>query len=630
MEKEKKEFKAESKRLLEMMINSIYTHKEIFLRELISNASDAIDKLYFKSLTDDTINLKKDDFFIQIRSNKEDRTITISDNGIGMDNVDLENNLGVIAKSGSLAFKSENGEESKKDVDIIGQFGVGFYSAFMVSKLVTVTSKAYGSEQAYKWQSEGVDGYTIEPCEKSTTGTDIVLTLKDDTEDEKYSEYLDCEKLEELIKKYSDYIRFPIKLEKVITEKNDKDEEETIVENNIVNSMVPIWKKNKSELTDEDYNKFYHSKFMDFDDPIIHMHIKTEGLATYNAVLYIPKRPEYDYYTKDFEKGLQLYSNGVLIMDKCPDLIPDHFSFVRGIVDSEDLSLNISREMLQHDRQVKIISRNIEKTIKNELTKLMETDREKYELFFKEFGIQLKAGIQGSFDSDIRDTLKDLLIFYSLKQDKYITFKEYCDNMAPEQEYIFYATGESISKIKQLPQADLVKEKGFDILCCDQNIDEFCLRVLFNYNGKLFKSIADNDLGLQSKEELEEIKTKSEENKDLFSFMNDVLKGKVVEVRLSTRLKEHPVCLTAKGQISIDMEKVLTSMPNQPQVNAEKILEINPNHNVFQSLKDAFNDGDKDKVTKYTKLLYSQALLIEGLFVENPVEFSNQICDLMI
>lgn len=627
---EKKEFKAESKRLLDLMINSIYTHKEIFLRELISNASDAIDKLYFKSLTDDTINIKKDDFFIQVRSNKEDRTITISDNGIGMNDTDLENNLGVIAKSGSLAFKSENGQDANNDVDIIGQFGVGFYSAFMVAKLVTVTSKAYGSEQAYRWQSEGVDGYTIEPCEKSTTGTEIVLTLKDDTDDERYSEYLETYRLESLIKKYSDYIRFPIKLEKITTQKNDKDEEETIVENDTVNSMVPIWKKNKSELTDEDYNKFYHSKFMDFDDPTAYMHIKTEGLATYNAILYIPKRPEYDYYTKDFEKGLQLYSNGVLIMDKCPDLLPDYFSFVRGIVDSEDLSLNISREMLQHDRQVKIISKNIEKTIKNELAKLLETDREKYETFFKEFGIQLKAGIQGSYDSSTKDNLKDLLIFYSLKQDKYITLKEYRDNMTSEQEYIFYATGENITKIKQLPQADLVKDKGFDILCCDQSIDEFCLKSLMNYDGKQFKSISDNDLDLQSKEELEEIKNKSEENKDLFTFMGEVLKGKVVEVKLSTRLKEHPVCLTAKGQISIDMEKVLTAMPNQPPINAEKVLEINPNHSVFQSLKDAFANDDKDKVTKYTKLLYSQALLIEGLNVENPVEFSNQICDLMI
>lgn len=624
---EKKEFKAESKRLLEMMINSIYTHKEIFLRELISNSSDAIDKLYFKSLTDDKIELKKEDFCIQIRADKDNRTITISDNGIGMTPQELENNLGVIAKSGSLAFKSEN--KLGEDVDIIGQFGVGFYSAFMVAKLVTVKSKAYGSDEAYEWKSEGVDGYTIEPCNKSNIGTEIVLQLKDNSEEENYDEYLETYRLESLIKKYSDYIRFPIKLEKTTVEKAEDGTENTIVENNTINSMIPIWKKNKSELTDDDYDKFYLSKFNDFDKPLTHVHVKTEGLATYNALLYIPKRPEYNYYTKEFEKGLQLYSNGVLIMDKCADLLPDYFSFIKGIVDSEDLSLNISREMLQHDRQVKIIAKNIEKTIKNELTKMLNNDRSKYEEFFKEFGSQLKAGIQGTFDSSTRDLLKDLLIFYSVNQDKFITLKEYVDTMLEEQKYILYATGESVSKIKQLPQADLIKEKGWDILCCTERIDEFTLKMLFNYDSKQFKSIADNDLDLETPEEKEEIKNKSEENKDLFSFMKETLKDKVSEVRLSSRLKEHPVCLTSKGAISIEMEKVLNSMPNQDKVSAERVLEINPTHSVFESIENAFNTGDKDKVSKYTQLLYSQALLIEGLSVENPVEFSNLICELM-
>lgn len=624
---EKREFKAESKRLLEMMINSIYTHKEIFLRELISNASDAIDKLYFKSLTDDKVELKKDDFCIQIRFDKDARTITISDNGIGMTAEELENNLGVIAKSGSLAFKSEN--QLNEDVDIIGQFGVGFYSAFMVSKLVTVRSKAYGSNEAYEWESEGVDGYTIEPCDKDTVGTEIVLLLKDNSEEENYDEYLESYRLESLIKKYSDYIRFPIKLEKTTVEKAEDGTENTVVENNIVNSMVPIWKKNKSELTDEDYNKFYLSKFNDYDKPIAYMHTKTEGLATYNALLYIPKRPEYNYYTKDFEKGLQLYSNGVLIMDKCADLLPDYFSFVKGIVDSEDLSLNISREMLQHDRQVKIIAKNVEKTIKNELTKMLNDDRKKYEEFFKEFGNQLKAGIQSTFDSSTRDLLKDLLIFYSINQDKFITLREYVDAMPEEQKDIIYATGDSVANVKQLPQADLVKEKGWDILCCTERIDEFTLKMLYNYDEKPFKSIADNDLNLETPEEKEEIKNKSEENRDLFTFMKDTLKGKVSEVRLSSRLKEHPVCLTSKGAISIEMEKVLNSLPNQERVSAERVLEINPAHSVFSSIEEAFNTGDKGKVEKYTQLLYSQALLIEGLSIENPVEFSNLICELM-
>ena len=626
---EKKEFKAESKRLLEMMINSIYTHKEIFLRELISNASDAIDKLYFKSLTDSSVGLNKDDFAIQIRTDKDARTITISDNGIGMTKDELENNLGVIAKSGSLAFKSQN--DLGEDVDIIGQFGVGFYSAFMVAKLVTVSSKSFGSDEAYQWQSEGVDGYTIEPCDKQSVGTEIVLKLKDNSEEENYDEYLESYRLEDLIKKYSDYIRFPIKLDKENRNKNEPSGEwETFKETVTVNSMVPIWKKNKSELTDEDYNKFYKEKFYDYEPPIAHIHSKNEGTYTYNALLYIPSKAPYDYYTKEYEKGLQLYSNGVLIMDKCSDLLPDHFSFVKGLVDSEDLSLNISREMLQHDRQLKVISKNIEKSIKNELTKMLNNDREKYETFYKAFGMQLKAGVQSSFmNPEVKDNLKELLLFHSLKQDKLITLDEYVTGMSEDQKYIFYATGETISKIKHLPQSEAILDKGYDILCCTDRIDEFALKMLHSYKEKDFKSIADNDLDLETAEEKKKLETKTEENKALFDYMKDALHGKVSEVRLSTRLKKHPVCLTSKGEISIEMEKILNSMPNQEKVLAEKILEINPEHPVLIALSEAYNSNDKAKVEQYTELLYNQALLIEGLPIEDPVEFSNLICNLM-
>jgi molecular chaperone HtpG len=501
----------------------------------------------------------------------------------------------------------------------------------MVAKEVTVTSKAYGSDEAYVWQSEGVDGYTIEPTDKDTVGTEIVLHIKDDSEEEDYDQYLETYRLESLIRKYSDYIRFPIKLEKTTTKPKAEgsDETETIIENETINSMVPIWKKNKSELTDDEYDKFYMNKFNEYEEPLLHIHVKAEGTATYNALLYIPKRPAYDYYTKDFEKGLQLYSNGVLIMDKCADLLPDHFSFVKGIVDSEDLSLNISREMLQHDRQLRLIAKNIEKTIKNELTKLLNNDRPKYEEFFKQFGMQLKAGIQSSFMSDVRDNLKDLILFHSLNQDKLITFDEYVTAMSEEQKYIFYATGDTVSKISQLPQADLIKDKGWDILCCTERIDEFTLKMLMSYKDKQFKSISDEDLDLETPEEKEEIKTKSEGSKELFDYMKETLNGKITDIKLSTRLKNHPVCLTSKGQISIEMEKILNSMPNQQKVNAERVLEINPDHEVFQSLTNAFASGDKDRVAKYTNLLYSQALLIEGLSVENPVEFSNLICELM-
>ncbi|NLK69841.1 MAG: molecular chaperone HtpG, partial [Clostridiales bacterium] len=503
-----KQFKAESKRLLEMMINSIYTHKEIFIRELISNANDAIDKLYFKSLTDDKVGLNKDDFAITITIDKDARKLIIADNGIGMTEEELDNNLGMIANSGSLAFKTEN--HLKDDVNIIGQFGVGFYSAFMVSKLVTVKTKAYGSDTAYEWQSEGVESYTIKECDKDSVGTEIILDLKNDTDDENYSEFLDQYRIQSLVKKYSDYIRFPIKMDmqkrrlKEGTENEFEDYTETVT----LNSMIPIWRKNKNELTDEDYNKFYKEKFYDYTDPLLHMHIKAEGSATYNALLYIPGRAPFDYYTKEYEKGLQLYSNGVLIMDKCADLLPDHFSFVKGIVDSEDLSLNISREMLQHDRQLKIIARNLEKTIKNELTKLLKNNREKYEQFYKAFGLQLKFGVYNEFGIN-KDTLKDLLMFHSSKENKLVTLEEYVSRMPEAQKYIYYATGESITRIDNLPQTEIVKEKGYEILYLTENVDEFAIKMLMNYNEKQFKSVSAGDLDIDTPEEKEEIKAKN-------------------------------------------------------------------------------------------------------------------------
>jgi molecular chaperone HtpG len=629
-----KEFKAESKRLLEMMIHSIYTHKEIFLRELISNASDAIDKLYFKSLTDDSVGLSKDDFAIEIKTDKTARTLTISDNGIGMSEEDLENNLGTIANSGSLKFKTEN--KLDEESQIIGQFGVGFYSAFMVAKKVTVVSKAFGAEKAYKWESEGVDGYTVSECEKETAGTVITLELLDDTEDEKYSDFLEQYRIQGLVKKYSDYIRFPVKMEmtksrRVETEgEEDKDAEpkyEDYTEVETLNSMVPIWKKNKSELTDEDYNHFYMEKFMDYSHPLKYMHVKNEGTATYDALLFIPSKAPYDYYTKEFEKGLQLYSNGVLIMDKCSDLLPDYFSFVKGLVDSEDLSLNISREMLQHDRQLKIIAKSLEKTIKNELSKMLKNEREKYEEFFKAFGLQLKFGVYNSYGMN-KDTLKDLLLFKSSAGDKLTTLEEYVTRIPEGQEFIYYATGESTAKIEQLPQTELVKEKGWEILYLTENVDEFAVKMLMNYNEKQFKSVSASDLNLESDEKKEEIKSKEEENADMFKAMQEKLSGRVAKVQLSGRLKSHPVCLTSDSEISIEMEKVLNAMPTEQKVKADKVLEINPDHPIFDKLKALYGE-DKEKLGKYSELLYDQALLIEGMPIENPVEFSNLICELM-
>lgn len=622
----KKQFKAESKRLLNLMINSIYTHKEIFLRELISNANDAIDKLYFISLTDANVGISKEDFRINLEADKDNRILKVSDNGIGMTKEELENNLGVIANSGSFAFKNEN---DTKDIDIIGQFGVGFYSAFMVSDNVTVISKAYTSDQAYCWESSGVDGYTIKECDKDNVGTDIILKIKDNTDDESYNEYLDEYRIRSIVKKYSDYIRYPITMqtEKQVKKEGTEDEFETKSEIEILNSMVPIWKKNKSELSDEDYNNFYKEKFFDFADPLKVIHSKTEGTATYNALLYIPSLTPYNYYTKEYEKGLQLYSSGVLIMDKCADLLPDYYSFAKGLVDSEDLSLNISREILQHDRQLKVIAKSIEKKIKSELTKLQKNEREKYEEFFKNFGLQLKFGVYQEYGAN-KDNLKDLLLFKSSFENKYTTLEEYVSRMKPDQKEIYYICGDSVERIANLPQTELVKDKGFEILYLTDDVDEFAIKMLAEYGGKTFKSVSDGDLNIETEEEKEQAKQQEEKNKDLFEKMQEALSGKVTKVRLSQRLKSHPVCLTSEGDISIEMEKVLNSMPNDQKVSAQRVLEVNASHPVFETLCN-LKDTDNDKLTDYCNLLYNQAVLMEGLQVEDPVEFSNLICKLM-
>ena len=625
-----KQFQAESKRLLDLMINSIYTHQEIFLRELISNASDAIDKLYYKTLQDGDTGLSRDDFAIWIKPDKKSRTLTITDNGCGMTQEDLENNLGVIAKSGSLNFKQEN--EKKEDIDIIGQFGVGFYSAFMVSDCVTVRSRAYDSDKAYEWQSRGAEGYTIEECQKDDRGTEIILQLKPDTEDEHYDEFLDTYRLRNLVKKYSDYIRYPIlmNVEKSRLKEGSKDEYESYVETETLNSMVPLWRKNKNEITPEEYNSFYKEKFHDYADPQKVIHSSTEGTATYNALLFIPSQAPMDYYTRDYEKGLQLYSNGVMIMEKCPDLLPDYFSFVRGLVDSQDLSLNISREMLQHDRQLKIIEGRLEKKIKSELEGMLKNDREGYEKFFKNFGLQLKYGVYSDFGMH-KDLLKDLLLFGGGCEKKMTTLAEYVGRMKEGQKYIYYACGETIERLDQLPQTELLRDKDMEILYLTDNVDEFALRVMMNYDEKEFRNISSDDLGLETDEEKKEAEKQVEENKDLLTFLKDSLNGKVKEVILSQRLKSHPVCLSTEGAISLEMEKVLNSMPNADanEVKASRVLEINANHPVFATLTKLY-DTDKDKLKTYAELLYNQALLIEGLSVEDPVAFSNQICSLML
>lgn len=622
----KKQFKAESKRLLDLMINSIYTNKEIFLRELISNASDAIDKSYYRSLVDENVNFNKDDFYIRISLNKEDRTLTVEDTGIGMTQEELENNLGTIAKSGSLAFKNDN--DKKDGVDIIGQFGVGFYSAFMVSDVVTVKSRSIDSDTAYKWESKGVEGYSIEPCEKDSVGTKIILNIKQNTEDENYDQLLEDYKIKELVKKYSDFIKYPIKMimKKSRPKKDNEKEYEDYFEDETLNSMVPIWRKNKNELKDEDYDRFYMDKHFGYEKPLKVVHSKVEGLVSYTTLLFIPARAPYDFYTKEFEKGLELYSNGVMIMEKCSDLLPDYFSFVQGLVDSADLSLNISRELLQHDRQLKFIAKKIKEKIKNELMLMLKNDREKYMEFYKNFGKQLKFGVYSDFGAN-KEVLQDLLMFYSSTEKKLVTLDEYVSRMKDDQKYIYYAAGESVEKVDRLPQTELVKDKGYEILYFTDEVDEFAIKMLMKYKEKEFKSVSSKDLGFDSDDK--ESKKETEENKDMFEFMKNALDGKVKEVRASNRLKTHPVCLSNEGELSIEMEKILKTMPSNGQdVKAEKILEINTNHEMFTAIKKAFEE-DKDKLKVYANLLYNQALLIEGLPVEDPVQFANDVCCLI-
>lgn len=630
----KKQFKAESKRLLDLMINSIYTHKEIFLRELISNASDAIDKLYYRSLTEGNTGLSRDDFFIKLENDEEKRTLKVIDNGMGMTKEELEKNLGTIARSGSLDFKTEI--EKKDDIDIIGQFGVGFYSAFMVSDKVTVVSKAYGQDEAYAWESSGADGYTITEAEKEGNGTEITLYLKEDTDDEKYSKYLDAYQLKQLVTRYSDYIRYPIQM---MVEKSrlkagcedkapEEQEYESYNELETLNSMVPLWKKNKNELKEEDYNSFYREKFFEYTDPARVIHTNVEGVVSYTSLLFIPGQAPYNYYTKDFEKGLQLYSSGVLIMDKCADLLPDYFSFVKGLVDSQDLSLNISREMLQHDRQLKAIAQRLEKKIKSELLSMQKTDREKYLEFFRNFGLQLKYGLYDGFGAN-KETLQDLVMFYSSTEKALVTLSEYVSRMKADQKYIYYASGDTTEKIDKLPQTELLKDKGYEILYLTDDIDEFALQMLHQFDEKEFKSVSAEDLDIEeSKEEKEAAEKQAEESKDMLEYMKDALEGKVSQVRLSQRLKSHPVCLTAKGGLSIEMEKVLNSMPMDEKVQAERVLEINAKHPILDTLRKQYGE-DKDVVRKYASLLYNQALMIEGLPVEDPVAFSNAVCELM-
>ncbi|MGM8287760.1 molecular chaperone HtpG [Clostridium perfringens] len=621
---EKREFKAESKRLLDIVINSIYTNREIFLRELISNASDAIDKVYYKTLGDSSLTFNKDDYYIKIKPNKEERTLTISDKGIGMTEKELDENLGVIAKSGSLQFKKEN--EIKDGFDIIGQFGVGFYSGFLVADKITVITKAFGADKAYKWESDGVDGYTISEAEKDSFGTDIILHLKANDEDENYDEFLEEYKLKSLIKKYSDFIRYPIKLDvtKSRVKEGTENEYEEYVEEETVNSMVPLWRRNKNELTDDDYSNFYVEKRFGFDKPLRHMHISVDGMISYNSILYIPENIPYDYYTKEYEKGLELYSNGVLIMEKCSELLPDYFGFVKGIVDSQDLSLNISREMLQHDRQLSRIAKNIKTKIKNELESMMKNDRESYEKFYKSFGRQLKYGVYDDFGMN-KDELKDLLMFYSSKEKKMVSLAEYVKRMAEDQKYIYYAVGESNERIEKMPQTEMVLDKGYEILYFTEDVDEFAIKMLMNYKEKEFKSVSSGDLGIESEEEN---KKENEENKGIFEAMKEALGEKISAVKASSRLKNYPVCLSSEGEVSIEMEKILSAMPNNQGVKAQKVLEVNTNHKVFNSLKDAL-EKDKDKFNLYTKLLYNQALLVEGLSIEDPVDFTNDICKLM-
>ena len=617
---------------MDLMINSIYTHKEIFLRELISNASDAIDKLYYRTLEDGATGLSREDFFIRIDLDKDARTLTITDNGVGMTQEELDNNLGVIAKSGSLQFKQE--AEQKEDVDIIGQFGVGFYSAFMVSDKVTVESRAFGSDTAWKWESEGVEGYEITPCGKADRGTVITLHLKPDTEDERYSEFLEQYRIQGLVKKYSDYIRYPIRMEMVHTHLKEgtgvdgkEPEYESHTQLETLNSMVPIWKKAKSEVTDEELNAFYKEKFFDWQDPLKVIRTSTEGAATYTALLFLPKSAPMDYYTREYEKGLQLYASGVLIMEKCPDLLPDCFSFVRGLVDSQDLSLNISREMLQHDRQLKLIAGRLEKKIASELQSMLNNDREKYEEFWKSFGLQLKYGMYDNYGAK-KDELKDLVLFTSSQEEKLVTLKEYAGRMKPDQPAIYYGCGESVQRILSLPQAEAVLAKGYEILCLTDNVDEFALKMLGKYEDKEFRNISADNLDLESDEAKEQAKKLAEEHKDLLAALKDALGDKVKEVKLSSQLKSHAVCITTDGMISTEMEKVLNAMPAREKIKAQRVLEVNPEHPVFQKLE-ALKDSDPERLKLYAELLYDQALLVEGIALEDPADFAQKLCQIM-
>lgn len=626
---DKREFKAESKKLLDMVINSIYSQREVFLRELISNASDAIDKIYYRALTDDALTFDKENYFIKIDVNKDNRTLTVTDTGIGMTKEEMESNLGIIAKSGSHQFKEEN--EIKDGHDIIGQFGVGFYAAFMVAEKVTVISRSIDSDEAYKWESNGPDGYTIESIEHADIGTKIILNIKANGEEENYDEFLEEYRLKQIVKKYSDFIRYPIKMNVTESELKEgtEDEYEDVITEETLNTMVPIWKKNKNELTDQDYEAFYHEKHYGFDKPLKHIHLHVDGAVRYDSILYIPESAPHNYYTKEYEKGLELYSNGVLIMEKSADLLPDHFSFVKGLVDSEDLSLNISREMLQHDRQLKTIAKNINKRIKQQLMQVLKNDREGYVRFYNSFGQQLKYGVYSDFGQN-KEVLEDLLLFYSSKENKLVTLEEYVERMPEEQKYIYYAQGDSVDRIDKLPQTELVKDKGFEILYFTDEVDEFAIRMMMNYKEKEFRSVSSGDLGIeQDEKEKEEEKETEQEYAELFTKMKEILTGKVSDVRASKRLKSHPVVLSADGDISIEMEKIISAMPDDQQIKAEKVLELNINHDIFKALEKA-KEQDQEQLELYTNLLYNQALLIEGLPIEDPVAFTNDICKVML
>ena len=628
----KKQFKTESKKLLDMMVNSIYTHKEIFLRELISNASDAIDKLYFRSLTDDTVKLTHSDYEIRLSVDKNARTLTIADNGCGMSKDELENNLGTIAKSGSFDFKNDPENKNGKQIDIIGQFGVGFYSAFMVADRITVESRVYGSDEAYCWESEGADGYTINPCEKETFGTVITIYLKADTDDERYSDYLEEYRLRSLVKKYSDYIRYPIRMQVSHShlKEGTENEYETVTEDETLNSMVPLWKKGASDVTDEEYAQFYQDKYFDYEAPLKVIRQKAEGTSNYEALMFIPAHAPFDYYSKDFEKGLQLYSSGVLIMEKCKDLLPDHFSFVRGLVDSSDLSLNISREMLQQDRQLKIIAKALEKKIAGELKKMLENEREKYEQFFKAFGAQLKWGIYSSYGTN-KDTLQDLILFKSSLEGNYVTLKEYVSRMKEGQEKIYYAYGDSVEKISLLPQVESVIGHGYEVLYLTEDIDEFALQMLRTYDEKEFLNVCEENLDLASEDEKEKIKAENDASAEMFGFMKESIGDNVSKVRFTNTLQNHPVSLSSEGNVSMGMEKVLNKMPGteDQHIKAEIVLEININHPLAAKLKELF-ENDKDKLATYSKILFAQARLVSGMSLDNPAEISSLVCDLML